>query len=218
MLKRTLIGSTLLGVILGAWSFDSSNGGQPAWALASLGVILALGALFELLTMFPDEGAATAGLDLQPSPSGRTGLIMVIGFLWVATVAFSGLPGGENGPLGGLSDHLRQPASWLLFASLLIVPLMLGLLRRGPGKAVVSLARQPAFALPYTCGLAALVFVLLQGRVQFAVGLVLVAKSSDIGAYFVGKTLGKHKMAPSISPNKTIEGMIGGLLLPALLA
>ncbi|MFT7462660.1 MAG: phosphatidate cytidylyltransferase, partial [Pseudohongiellaceae bacterium] len=51
-----------------------------------------------------------------------------------------------------------------------------------------------------------------------AVGLVLVAKSSDIGAYFVGKTLGKHKMAPSISPNKTIEGMIGGLLLPALLA
>ncbi len=218
MLKRTLTGATLLAVVLGAWSFDASSPGQPAWALAFLGVTLTLGALYELLTLFPDEGSQASGIELVPSSTGRTVGLMGLGVVWVAVVAMAGLPGGEDGPLGDFPDHVRMPAIWLLFASLITVPLMLALLRRGPTKHVVRLARRVTFMLPYTCGLAALVFILLQGRVEFAVGLVLVAKSSDIGAYFAGKTLGKHKLAPSISPNKTIEGMIGGLLLPALLA
>ncbi|TKB23411.1 phosphatidate cytidylyltransferase [Desulfopila sp. IMCC35006] len=35
---------------------------------------------------------------------------------------------------------------------------------------------------------------------------------SDTGAYFVGRSLGKRKLCPSISPNKTVEGAIGGVL------
>ena len=41
---------------------------------------------------------------------------------------------------------------------------------------------------------------------------LLVTKFSDIGAYFVGSACGRHKLAPRLSPGKTIEGALGGLL------
>lgn len=39
----------------------------------------------------------------------------------------------------------------------------------------------------------------------------VVAFLSDIGAYFVGVTMGKHKLCPVISPKKTVEGFVGGI-------
>lgn len=46
----------------------------------------------------------------------------------------------------------------------------------------------------------------------------LVLMGSDTGAYFAGRAFGKHKLAPGISPGKTWEGMIGGLVAAALFA
>jgi phosphatidate cytidylyltransferase len=48
--------------------------------------------------------------------------------------------------------------------------------------------------------------------------LLLIIWASDIGAYFAGKQFGRHKLAPVISPNKTWEGVYGGLALALLVA
>lgn len=42
--------------------------------------------------------------------------------------------------------------------------------------------------------------------------IFVIAFCSDSGAYFAGVNLGKRKLAPKLSPNKTIEGAIGGIL------
>ena len=47
---------------------------------------------------------------------------------------------------------------------------------------------------------------------------VLVIFASDTGAYFTGRAIGKHKLAPSISPGKTYEGLAGGLISAAAAA
>ncbi|MES2504136.1 MAG: phosphatidate cytidylyltransferase [Myxococcota bacterium] len=72
-----------------------------------------------------------------------------------------------------------------------------------------------------TAGIASLYF--LREKAGFeAILLVFIATwSSDTFAYFTGRAVGKHPMAPSISPKKTWEGFIGGaigcVLVPVLL-
>jgi phosphatidate cytidylyltransferase len=48
-------------------------------------------------------------------------------------------------------------------------------------------------------------------NVLLLVFLVLVVQSSDVLQYLWGKALGRHKLAPKISPSKTIEGLVGGI-------
>ncbi len=46
----------------------------------------------------------------------------------------------------------------------------------------------------------------------------IVTWATDIGAYFAGRAFGRRKLAPSISPGKTVEGLYGGILAAGLLA
>ncbi|MGF1739744.1 phosphatidate cytidylyltransferase [Vibrio profundum] len=48
--------------------------------------------------------------------------------------------------------------------------------------------------------------------------LIFVTQSCDVCQYFCGKAFGKRKLAPNLSPNKTLEGAVGGALIAALLA
>ncbi len=64
---------------------------------------------------------------------------------------------------------------------------------------------------------------LLWVRERDAHGLILllwvfiVTWSTDIGAYFIGRAFGRRKLAPSISPGKTVAGLYGGMATAALL-
>jgi phosphatidate cytidylyltransferase len=51
---------------------------------------------------------------------------------------------------------------------------------------------------------------------EFLFYLLLVVWSGDTGAYYVGSYFGTHRLAPVVSPKKTIEGAIGGLIVSLL--
>ncbi len=53
------------------------------------------------------------------------------------------------------------------------------------------------------------------GGKQWIVFLYLVIWASDTGAYYIGSSLGKHKLYPKISPKKSVEGLIGGMVAAA---
>jgi len=63
---------------------------------------------------------------------------------------------------------------------------------------------------------------LLRIRMEGSVGLLLFfvasVKCCDIGAYFTGRYLGRHKLIPWLSPGKTIEGLVGGVMFSGLVA
>lgn len=53
---------------------------------------------------------------------------------------------------------------------------------------------------------------------EYVVFVLLVVWTTDSGAYFVGRKLGKHKLWPEISPKKTIEGFVGGIVIAVCFA
>ena len=57
----------------------------------------------------------------------------------------------------------------------------------------------------------------IDGR-DWLIVLLAITFATDTGAYAVGRLFGRHRLAPAISPNKTIEGAIGGLALGAAAA
>ena len=74
-------------------------------------------------------------------------------------------------------------------------------------------------------GLSHLAFLLvLPGREDSTAGaglvlfLVVLTQANDVAQFIWGKTLGKHKIVPKVSPNKTWEGFIGGVITTTLLS
>ena len=118
-------------------------------------------------------------------------------------------------------------AGGALFAAVAVAAAMLalretlGLLRRAHalrgGSALAHTARVIAGVCYIVLPFAALVLLRLgDAGLQWAALAFLVTFATDTSAYAVGRAAGRRKLAPSISPGKTWEGAVGGLLGAAL--
>ena len=173
---------------------------RPGTYLLPVAVVTAVAVAGELLAMFRRRGeplswAVYAGTLLAVLGAGGP-------VLWPSRAAILG-------PLDGLVLGL---AAGLLLA-------VGGELARyrSPGQVTMNLALA-TFAILYAGGLMGFLVALRLvgdgGRwgMVALVSLVAVVKLSDIGQYTAGRLLGRHKLAPVVSPGKTWEGAAGGLV------
>ena len=147
------------------------------------------------------EWAVFAGLS---SVSGRVAYVLVIAAAIAALWALTADGAGLRAMLALAMLWWFVGLLWLLFAA-----------RRG-GRLAAALAGL-AVLVPAAVGLARLVLLEPQGRVLLLFLLVLIA-AADVGAYFGGRHFGRRKLAPQVSPGKTWEGLMSGMLAASLAA
>ena len=79
----------------------------------------------------------------------------------------------------------------------------------------ISMCCMAGAVVPYLLSALIRILVMYNGRDVIMIPFV-VAFLSDAGAYFAGLKFGKHKLAPVVSPNKTLEGVAGGVVCAML--
>ena len=165
--------------------------------LAPRPVFAGIAAVVVLLAAW--EWAALSGMRSRPGRSAW--LALVLGLLLLAWW----------GIRQHFSDYLPLLWVFLAFWGVSAVELFLAKAR----NSLPSLLFQAVWVL-----IPAFFALLLIREMRAGLGLVFalfaVVWGADAGAYFVGRAAGRHTLAPRLSPGKTWEGLIGGLLLAAI--
>jgi phosphatidate cytidylyltransferase len=190
-------------------------GGAPLAALLAVASALGAWEFFRIArasgqTPFDDIGVALAGLlplvvharYLQLyDPNGKLSAVTLVAILVLALLALSIWTRGVTGkPLGAVGST------------------MLGVAYTGGMLSFGYAIRYHEYAFaPANLSLGAKTFAVPSGGLLLLIPM-LVTWASDIGAYAVGRTIGRHKLIPSVSPGKTVEGAIGGLAGSVLVA
>jgi phosphatidate cytidylyltransferase len=172
----------------------------PLWLFALAVAAIAILAMHEYLGMIRAYG-------VEP--------ITRAAYLMSAIVVF--------GAFSGVEEHvwLREPLlqlPWLFRAwdILLILPLVFGvaIVFRRDMRGVLPAAAGSAFGVLYLAVTLALLIPLRGDPFQnvLIVFILFSVWAGDIAAYYVGRTIGRHKLAPIVSPNKSWEGAIASVI------
>jgi phosphatidate cytidylyltransferase len=204
---RLILGVVLIAAGTGLCWLDA-QGPRPGIYLGALAVVLAWLCAGELLAMFRARG-------FDPTAkSFYAAAILPVAFSCVPIVLFKITFNYTMGAHGWLSMGMAAGLATVLFSEM----------RRfdAPGQAIINVALK-TFAVVYLGGclgtLVQLRLVRAPGDISGFRGLqplllcLATVKLSDICQYAVGRTLGRHKLAPKLSPGKTWEGAIGGIAL-----
>jgi len=137
-------------------------------------------------------------------------------------LASLGVPLAAALPLVVHLERLQLLRSPLAVGGVVFVALLgAAIWARGVGGRPLETVAVTAFGVLYTGGMLAFGYTLRHHRfvVDAAAGTALVffpvilTWVSDIGAYFVGRALGKRKLIPAVSPGKTVAGAVGALVV-----
>lgn len=142
------------------------------------------------------KGAATQGLAI-PLPPLQVGAIGMVASAWV---------GGANALMVALILTVATVFVWRVID--------------GGGKASARDVVAGAFAAAYIPFLASFAVLIVRHDygVLLVVTFILMVVGNDTGGYIAGVLFGKHKLAPTISPGKTWEGIVGSLVLSLVVA
>ena len=158
----------------------------PPFTVAALALLALAGAW---------EWSWLAGLESAPARAGYLAACAVaMAGLWFATAASAAFE----------AAMLVTMAGWLpLFGWIALAP------ARG-ARILTAIAGLWAL-VPMWIALSRLYLQAEIGR-ELVIFVLLLAWAADIGAYFAGRQFGRLRLAPAVSPNKTWEGVIGGLV------
>ncbi len=197
VLIACLVGAIWLDDALEGWAWGLGDGTAPPGVIAALVVafLSAMGSI-ELCAMYRAKGIASSRI-----------LMVLAGWAGLTVCGFvpSGAMAVEAVGIAGAAAILVLVASMVYSA------------RDERPDGIVASTGATLLAFVYM-GIA-LGFVLLLRREQPAwmlLWVLVTTKSCDIGAYFTGRLIGRTKLIEWLSPGKTWEGLIGGLVLSGL--
>ena len=133
------------------------------------------------------------------------------GTLKLAAFPLYALVGGV--PLFGLL--YGGDAGWVVPTIVIVVMLVLVVRIAIAGREGAPSVPALAFTGAAYVGVLFPYFAMLRNRpvgVNWVIAVILLVVASDTGAYFVGRSMGRRKLAEKVSPNKTVEGAIGGMI------
>ena len=190
---RLVLGTILIAAMIGLCWLDNLAAMPGAWLLP-LAVAAAVLATQETLGL-----AAMAGMRPLKWPVYCGNLLLVLAN-WTAVIQWT-----KHWPADRAMLAVLAAGVWLIFFAEMCR-------YRKPGGNMTNIAGG-IFALIYV---GVLLSFAVQLRLYWGVAgiatWIIVVKMGDTGAYTVGRLIGRHKMAPAISPGKTIEGAFGAVL------